>query len=192
MPGRPDDDDRGALSPADRDRPRPSRGLSTSIPIAMASAVARAWDLTVGDRIRLDSAANTAAYDTPNRSSSYRRTTPRRERVVLGRRGADAAAGRHPGAGSRGGFLPQIVLVSGPGELRRARVEHVPGRPSGDFVPPGTSEASPGLTHEWRYVPMIGPDPHRRRCCTRRRGPRGLNLARGSGGRPFPHVATDS
>lgn len=162
------------------------------IPIAMASAVARAWDLTVGDRIRLDSAANTAAYDTP-------------QPIVVDIAGTftplDASASFWdaearmlqpaviPAPGPGGGFLPQIVLVSAPENYGALGSSMFPRPTERDFVPPGTSEASPGLTHEWRYVlddrALTRTDADALADAVSR-----LNLARAEWGPAIPHVAT--
>ncbi len=162
------------------------------IPVAIEAGTARAWELRVGDRIRLDTMANTAAYDAPQPIvveivGTFTATNP-------GASFWDAEARMLrpaviPASGPGGGYSPQIVLVTAPEDYGPLGASIFPVPKVAIERPPGTPDLSPGLTHEWRYVLDD-------RDLTRADGQAvadaisRLNLAREQWGTTVPHVAT--
>lgn len=125
------------------------------IPVAIATRSAREWQVEIGDRMLLTSAARRTAYDRP-------------QPVVVEIAGTftplDAAdpfwnaearmlrAAIVPSSSANGGFFPQTVLVTGPDNYRPLGGSLAALPRDVEFRVPAEASASAWLTHEWRFV----------------------------------------
>lgn len=164
------------------------------IPVAIESSVARDWRLAVGDRIRLESGTSAAAYDTaqPIIVEIAGTFTPLDRRDTFW--DAEARMMRAaviPMSGPGGGFAPQAVLVTAPANYGPLGASMFPRpRDLADFVaPPGATDASAGMVHEWRYV-LDDRAMTRTSAADLAAAVSRINLARAEWGTTVPHVAT--